>query len=178
MTTVFVAGPIDFQDLEAIVDYRLRIHTLLADRGFTPIDQYSDAFEQLATVDLERTNPIQAIDRNELRDEPYLKAIENAIENSSAENVFASPEDIPRHTPDAIVDSIVERDLELVERADIFLAYLPEPSCGTMAELLHATDHGIQTIVVSDPAPHFVRYYADEIHPTIDDAVASLAARE
>ncbi|OAQ52786.1 hypothetical protein HTG_10690 [Natrinema mahii] len=176
MTDVFVAGPIDFRDVDTIVDYRVRIYTLLDKHGFSPVDQYVDVFEQLATVNSDRTNPLQALDFEKLQSEPFLDAITAAIEDTSATAVLESPEIVPEHTPDSIVSSIVERDLELVEQADVFLAYLPEPSCGTMAELLHARRHGIPTVVVSEPAPHFVQYYADEIHPTIDDAVATLDA--
>ncbi len=174
MTDVFVAGPIDFKNFETILAYRTRIYSLLAEHGCTPIDQYSDAFEQLASADLGQANPLETIELDELPDEPYLDAISAAIAASSVEAVFGSPDIVPAHTPEAVVTEIVERDLELVEQADVFLAYLQEPSCGTMVELLHATDHDIPTIAISDPPPHFVRYYADRIYPTIDDAIAEL----
>lgn len=176
MTDVFVAGPIDFQDLQTVVDYRLRIRDLLRERGFTPVDQYSEALEQLEAVDFADDDPLAAIDIEQLPDEPYLEAVSAAVAETSVETVVESPSVVPRHTPDATVEALVERDLELVESADAFLAYLPDPSCGTMAELLHARENDLRTVVVSDPAPHFVRYYADEVHPTVEDAVESLAS--
>lgn len=175
MTDVFVAGPIDFQDLDAVVEYRLRIRDRLRERGFTPVDQYSEALEQLAAVDFDGDDPLAAVDVEALPDEPYLDAVSAAVAETSVETVVESPSVVPRHTPDSVVESLVERDLELVESADAFLAYLPDPSCGTMAELLHARRNGLRTVVVSDPAPHFVRYYADRTCATVDAAVESLA---
>ncbi|QIO21432.1 hypothetical protein [Haloarcula sp. JP-L23] len=174
MTEVFLAGPIDFQDVETIVDYRLTIRDRLREAGFEPVDQYSAALELVAETD----DVAEIGERlDELPDEPYLDAVSHAVAATSFEDVLADPSLVPEHTPPEVVADIVERDLSLVADSDAFLAYLPDPSCGTMAELLHAVRCDHPTVVVSETPPHFVQYYADATCPTVEEAIETLSER-
>lgn len=178
MTKVFIAGPIDFHAFNELADYRRRLSDRLQQRGFTPIDQYSAALSLLpddlgAIEDVD----LQAIVDEVLSDgkEPYIRAVEHAITQTSFEQVLASPELVPRYTPDDILRDIVGRDLELVSSAHAVLAYLPEPSCGSMVEIVHAIQQDIPVVVQSDQPSLFVRYFADSVHDDIDEALDAIA---
>lgn len=172
MSQVFIAGPVDLQDLEFIVSYRLEMQRVLSERGLTPVDQYSELLERLAGDD-DRDLEASLAEVADSSDRPYARAIRTAIERTSAEAVADAPELVPEVVPDDLVAEIVEFDLGLVESCDGFLAYLPTPSCGTTVELLHAADCGLPTAVVSEQPPLFVQHYADDVYDTVERAADS-----
>lgn len=175
MTKIFVGGPIDFQDLSEVAAYRLRISRALTSRGYQPIDQYTDAIEQFGDILTDQTGVERAMAQlDSLPNEPYVRAVKYAVEETSIEEVLASPALVPELIPDDLVAAIVERDLELVEDADGMLAYLPQPSCGTMVEMFHANDHDHPVVVVSEQPPMFVRYVADQTTDDLDNALDAL----
>lgn len=178
MTDVFVAGPVDFQAFEDLAAYRTRLADGLRERGLTPVDQYSDALallpEDPQALDHDDASAI-ASELLSIATEPYLRAFEHAVRETSVEAVLAEPELVPRHTPADVLEDIVERDLELVSTCDAVLAYLPEPSCGTTVEMLHATRRGIPVVVQSERPPLFVRYVADCVHSDLDEALDAVS---
>ncbi|PSP80497.1 hypothetical protein BRC81_02065 [Halobacteriales archaeon QS_1_68_20] len=177
MSRIFVAGPIDYRPLNEVVDYRLRLADLVREEGHSLVDQYSGALERVADIDF-GGGPV---DLDEIRDviaslpdEPYVEALRHAIDEHSLLAVVQSPGLVPEEMPPEIVEALVHRDLELVEEADAVLAYLPRPSCGTTAEIVHAHDLGLPIVVVSEEPPTFIRYYADEVLTDEADAIAAL----
>ncbi|EMA15976.1 hypothetical protein [Haloarcula amylolytica] len=178
MTRVFIAGPIDFRDLSELVEYRLSFKHQLEDADFTPVDQYSGALEKFSDVTEDGT-VLEDILNNlgSLPDEPYVHAVGHAIGETSIEEILSNPDRVPELAPGSVIADIVERDLELLQSCDALLAYFPSPSCGTTVELLHAVDHDIRALVVSDSPPMFVQHYADECYETLQPAVAELEQR-
>lgn len=175
MCDVFVAGPIDFHDLSDLVEYRLTYRAALSDAGFTPVDQYSGALDRVEGVvesDDEVADALRNLD--DLPDEPYVHAIGYAIAETSVEEILANPEKVPEIAPETVISDIVERDLELLGSCDAMVAYFPEPSCGTTVELLHAVDHDIPTLAVSESPPMFIQHYADECYDTFEAALDDL----
>jgi hypothetical protein len=172
MAQVFIAGPVDLQDLEFIVSYRLELQRALSNRGLTPVDQYSELLERLAGDD-DRDLKSGLVEIADSSDRPYARAIRTTIEQKSVEAVASSPELVLELVPDSLIAEIVEYDLGLVEESDAFLAYLPTPSCGTTVELLHAEDCGLPTAVVSEQPPLFVQHYADDVYNDVESAAAA-----
>lgn len=178
MTRVFVAGPIDFHDISELVEYRLSFRDELADAGFTPVDQYSGALDRIEGATDEGEAIADALKNlGELPDEPYVHAVGHAIAATSMEEVLSNPEKVPEIAPESVIGDIVERDLELLRTCDAMIAYFPTPSCGTTVELLHAVEHDIPALVVSESPSMFVQHYADECHDTFDGALDSLETR-
>ena len=175
MTRVFLAGPIDYQPITDVIEYRLGLGDQLESAGYELVDQYSGALEEVVSLDF--SNPdldeIRAVIAD-LPDEPYVDALNHAIDQHSLLAVIQSPGLIPTEMPDDTVERLVHRDLELVETADVFVAYLPEPSCGTTVELLAADDAGMPTVVISEEPPTFVKYYADSVVPDAEAAIDRL----
>ncbi len=52
------------------------------------------------------------------------------------------------------VEASIFQDLKIVENVDVVVAYVPEYSCGTMAEVVHAYHHGIPVLIIFDPKFH------------------------
>lgn len=175
MDDVFLAGPIDFQDLNKIIEYRVRFSDRLRSAGFEPVDQYADAFRLLSSDDYEFNANALMENIEDLPDEPYVRAVEHAVAATSLESVLNSPDLVPKHAPADVIAAVVERDLELVEGSDAFLAYLPQPSCGTTVELMHAVDNQIPTFIVSPSPPMFIQHFADQVVPDFDEAKSSLS---
>lgn len=177
MTNVFVAGPIDFQDLSDLIEYRLEMRDAVRAAGHEPVDQYSDALDRLAGT----TNPGNAIksllaSRDDLDSEPYLKAIDTAITERSIEALLDSPEIVPEIASQETIEEIVDRDLELLRSSDGMVAYFPGPSNGTTVELLHAVENDIPAHVVSESPSMFIQRYADDIHNTTTEAVSQVSS--
>lgn len=178
MTRVFLAGPIDFQDISDLITYRRPFRRVLEENGYRPVEQYSALFDRFAEIDTDNEDDVKAVlsDLESLPGEPYVEAIRHAIDVTSVVEVVESPELIPYYTPTDIISAIVTRDLELVRSCAAFLAYLPQPSCGTTVELMHARDHGLPTVVVSENPPLFIQQFADRIDEDIENAVDSLGS--
>lgn len=176
MTRAFLGGPIDYRPLSEVVEYRLRLSERLEAEGFELVDQYSGALGEVADVEFGPDTDLDAVRSviDDLPDEPYVEAIRHAIDEHSLLEVVQSPELVPQEMPEETVEALVARDLELVETADVMLAYLPRPSCGTMTELLHAHEQGLPVVVLTESPPTFVRYYADEVAADEDEAIATL----
>lgn len=175
MTKVFVAGPIDFHDLSDLVEYRLSFRDQLADAGFTPVDQYSGALDHIEGATDEGTAVADALQNlGDLPDEPYVHAVGHAIAATSMEEILSNPGRVPEIAPESVIADIVERDLELLRSCDAMVAYFPTPSCGTTVELLHAVEHDIPALVVSESPSMFIQHYADECHDTFEQALDSL----
>ena len=173
---VFVAGPIDFQDIDELIDYRLRVRDRLQDEGHVPVDQYSEILETVGEMrgDEEPDAAMIQTAMESIPNEPFLRAAQHAIAETSLEEVMESPDILPEHTPESVIDDLVERDLSLLDGSNALLAFLPEPSCGTMAELIHAHDNGIPTIVISERPPHYVQHYADRVEDDLEQALETL----
>lgn len=171
MSDVFLAGPIDFHEIGDLAAYRLRMKRAVEAAGHTPVDQYSEALDVVTDDDDEVDVTAVAADVGRLPSEPYLDAIGEAVAATSMETVLSDPSVVPDHTSEATVERMVERDLELLGRADAILAYLPAPSCGTTVEIVRAADDGLPVVVAADRAPHFVRYFADRVTATVEDGV-------
>lgn len=178
MTSVFVAGPIDFHDLSDLVEYRLRFRDALADAGFTPVDQYSGALDRIEGGSNE-SETLADVLRNvdDLPNEPYVDAISHAVAETSVEEVLSDPGKVPEIATDSIIEDIVERDLELLRSCDAMVAYFPTPSCGTTVELLHAVEHDVPALVVSESPSMFIQHYSDECYDTFDAALNHLVER-
>lgn len=177
MTRVFVAGPIDFQDVDDVIDYRLALRQRLQDRGLTPVDQYSELLDLFVDLDASDGEIGTSLAAATVPDEPFVDAVGHAIEATSMEAVLADPGIVPRHTPEDVIEEMVTRDLSLLEGCSGVLAYLPEPSCGTMVEILRARRESIPVVVVSERPSHYVQYYADEVVPSFEAGVERIEAR-
>jgi nucleoside 2-deoxyribosyltransferase len=179
MTDVFVAGPIDFAEIEDVVEYRLSLRDSLEAAGYTPVDQYSESLRIISEIDFDAEDVVDAVTErlDEFPDEPYLHAVQYAIAETSVQEVVAAPNVVPEYTPESIVSDIVERDLSLLRSCDGIVAYFPRPSCGTMAEMIHANECDVPSVAIGDPAPHYVQYYADDVVETVDEAVQTLEER-
>jgi len=177
MTRVFLGGPIDYRPLSEVVEYRLRLSDRLEQEGFELVDQYSGALQDVADIEFGPDTDLDKVRSviEEMPDEPYVDAVNHAIDQHSLIEVVQSPELVPQEMPEETVEALVRRDLELVETAEVMLAYLPQPSCGTMTELLHAQESGLPVVVITDSPPTFVRHYADEVVEDEDEAMAALA---
>lgn len=176
MADVFVAGPIDFEDLNTLIEYRLDIRNQLQHCGHNPVDQYSELLSVLSEMKIEDgIDPHIAMKKaSELPSEPYIEAIQYAIAATSLETVVESPEIVTHHTPDDVIADLVDRDLSLLTDSDAMLAYLPRPSCGTMTELIHANDVGIHSVLVSKQPPHYARHYAGEVHSSFEEGIKAI----
>ncbi|MFC7079328.1 hypothetical protein [Halorussus caseinilyticus] len=178
MCRVFVAGPIDFHDLSDLVEYRLTYRRALSDAGFTPVDQYSGALDKLEGAVGEDGGVEDVLENiGDLPDEPYVHAVGYAIGETSIAEVMENPERVPEIAPESVISDIVERDLELLRSCDAMVAYFPTPSCGTTVELLHAVEHDVPALAVSESPPMFIQHYADECYDTFDAALDDLTER-
>lgn len=178
MTDVFVAGPIDFHDLSDLVEYRLSFRDALADAGFTPVDQYSGALDRIEGATDESEAVAEALaNLDDLPDEPYVRAVGHAIAATSLEEVLENPDVVPEAAPESVIADVVERDLELLRSCDAMVAYFPTPSCGTTVELLHAVEHDVPALVVSESPSMFIQHYANECHDDFEGALESLRTR-
>jgi len=176
MTRIFVAGPIDFQRPADVVDYRLDIGERLRESGFTPVDQYTELLQLLADIEFERQAVTELLSEGDLPDEPFLDAIYNAVAATSVERVLDDPGIVPDHTPEDVVRDIVNRDFDILGRSEALLAYLPRPSCGTMAEIIRANELD-PPVVVAERPPHYVQYYADAVVDSIEEGVQQVDTR-
>lgn len=176
MADVFIAGPVDFCDLDTLIEYRLDIRNQLRQCGHNPVDQYSELLSILLDLGMDDEIDTQIVMEKvtELPSEPYLEAIQHAIAATSLETVIESPEIVAHHTPDEVIADLVDRDLSLLADSDAVLAYLPRPSCGTMTELVHADDVGIHSVLVSEQPPHYARHYANEVCDSFADGVEAI----
>jgi len=177
MSRIFVAGPIDFQDVEDVIEYRIELRRRLERRGLTPVDQYSELLELVGALDLEDGGVAGLFEGATVPDEPFVDAAMHAIEATSLEAVLDEPSIVPRHTPEDVIEELVTRDLSLLEGCAGVLAYLPEPSCGTMVEILHATRESIPVVVVSEQPSHYVQHYADDVVPSLEAGVDRIESR-
>lgn len=176
MADVFVAGPVDFCDLDTLIEYRLDIRNRLQQCGHNPVDQYSELLLFLSDSGMNNEIDTQVITEKftKLPSEPYLEAIQHAIAATSLETVIESPEIVTHHTPDEVIADLVDRDLSLLASSDAVLAYLPQPSCGTMTELIHANDVGVYSVLVSKQPPHYARHYANEVCDSFSEGIESI----
>ncbi|MGQ3722928.1 hypothetical protein [Natrialba aegyptia] len=174
MNDVFLAGPIDFQDISDLADYRLRMKRAVENAGFSAIDQYSEALDII--TDSDGVINIEEVAKNihRLPDEPYLEAVHEASMATSMNQVLADPSIIPEYTSENVIDSIVERDLELLSESDLLLAYLPQPSCGTAIEIFWAHKYNIPSVVISTSPPHFVQYFTNHICRGLNESIRIL----
>lgn len=173
---VFVAGPVDFHDVDDLIEYRLRATELLEEAGCEPVDQYSDALELVRTLDSPDVAELVS-NLDSLPDEPYVELVQHAMAETSIPAVIDDPALVPEHATPDLVAAVVERDFELAESTDGVLAYLPTPSCGTMAEIIRAKRAGIPVVVVSDQPPLFVQYYADAVRPDFESGIETLTTK-
>lgn len=176
MADVFIAGPVDFCDLDSLIEYRLDIRNRLQQWDHNPVNQYSELLATLPELEMDdEIDPLVVMEKSpELPSEPYLEAIRHAIAATSLETVIESPEIVARHTPDEVVADLVDRDLSLLAGSDAVLAYLPRPSCGTMTELVHADDVGVPSVLVSERPPHYARHYATEVYDSLTDGIEAI----
>lgn len=170
---VFIAGPIDFHDLDDLVEYRLQATELVEEAGHEPVDQYSGALELVRKLDSPDVAEL-AQNLDSLPDEPYVELVQHAMAETSIPAVIEDPDLVPEHATADLVEAVVKRDFELVETTDGVLAYLPTPSCGTMAEIVHAKQAGLPVVVVSEQPPLFVQYFADAVRPDFESGIETL----
>ena len=66
---------------------------------------------------------------------------------------------------------IVQKDLELIRKSDLLVAWLPFPSVGTSMEILYAKSNGIPVyIITSELKSHpWIRFYANKIFETYEE---------
>lgn len=169
MSRIFTAGPIDFEGIDSLIEYRTRMHSSLRERGHEPVDQYTEFLETIQENDITNAMDLSStsLDLKEISDEPFIEVIGHALAATSFQDILESPESVPSHTPDRLLDDLVERDLELLRSCDGLLAYLPRPSCGTMVEILRASEEGLPVVLVSESPPHYPRRFADVVEPTL-----------
>lgn len=73
-----------------------------------------------------------------------------------------------------IPETIVKKDKRDIMSADTILAKCEIPSFGTSMEIMFAWSLRKQIIVVTNSFSPWIRYHADEIYPTLEEAINSL----
>lgn len=79
-----------------------------------------------------------------------------------------------RETIAGIPKQIVEGDKKSIMYCDTLLAKCDHPSYGTAMEIYFAWSLRKQVIVVTNSYSPWVRYHADHIFPTLDEAIANI----
>jgi len=73
-----------------------------------------------------------------------------------------------------IPETIVQKDKRDIMTCDTILAKCEVPSFGTAMEIMFAWSLRKQIIVVTNSFSPWIRYHADEIYPTLEEAIKSL----
>lgn len=173
MSRIFTAGPIDFEGIDSLIEYRSGMHESLRRAGHEPVDQYTEFLRTVSNEGVTTTEELAATDLApaDLPDEPFAEIVGHAVAATSLRAVLESPELIPKHAPEALLDDLVDRDMELLRSCDGLVAYLPRPSCGTMVEIVRAYERDLPIVVVSESPPHYPQRFADEVEPTLDAGI-------
>lgn len=171
MSRVFTAGPIDFEGVDSLISYRYELHESLRNLGHTPVDQYTELLQNVAPTGTSETSLPGDVDVSALPDEPFAAIVQRAIDETSLETVLETPEVVPRHASDEQIEALVDRDMELLRSCAGLVAYLPRPSCGTMVEIVRASDDGLPVVVISESPPHYVQHFADGVEATIEAGI-------
>ena len=85
-----------------------------------------------------------------------------------------------RNVEDMHVNEIVTLDKADIRKCEWLLAYHTRPSVGTAMEVLFAWERDIRTVVVnasSFPCSPWLKYHANEVHPTLLAACNSVIAQ-
>ena len=79
-----------------------------------------------------------------------------------------------RETIAGIPEQIVKRDKTDIMTCDTLLAKCDHPSYGTAMEIMFAWSLHKQIIVLTNSYSPWIRYHADHIFPTVDEAINNL----
>lgn len=79
-----------------------------------------------------------------------------------------------RETIAGIPEQIVKRDKTDVMTCDTILAKCDHPSYGTAMEIMFAWSLHKQIIIVTNSYSPWIRYHADHIFPTVDEAIQNM----
>lgn len=175
---VFLAGPVDTQDLDFIHSYRTRYGRLLAEVGFEVVDPYAQTIEKIVGLELRSPRDLflkvkDLAEEIKRLDDPYLNAVVRFLLNTKNPDLSVFPDEVN----EADLTSIVERDLNLMSTADMVVAYLPKPSFGTAVEVIKARELGKKVFIFNEgemPIPIFARYYATSVFKNSVDMLKSL----
>jgi len=68
---------------------------------------------------------------------------------------------------------VVEKDKMLIEESDILVAYVQEPSFGTVMEIIYAFEKGVPVYLINPNKKHmmnfWIRYHSTKFFETISD---------
>lgn len=79
-----------------------------------------------------------------------------------------------RETIAGIPEQIVKRDKTDIMTCDTILAKCDHPSYGTAMEIMFAWSLHKQIIIVTNSYSPWIRYHADHIFPTVDEAIQNM----
>jgi nucleoside 2-deoxyribosyltransferase len=176
---IFLAGPIDTQEIDFVHDYRIKYVEKLEKAGFEVIEPYTQTLKKLKGLGMSPQDIVANIKNvgKELQGlkDPYLQAILRFLSHADIKDLRNFPDSVTKKEAEAIVN----RDLELLRGVDVVVAYLPKPSFGTAIEITKAKDLGKKIFVFNEnegPIPIFARHYADGAFKSFDELLSTLAS--
>ena len=83
-----------------------------------------------------------------------------------------------RELESGIAKDIVENDKLDIQASDVLLVFYDKPSVGTSMEVFYAHSLGKMVLVIDKsgkPLSPWMLYHSTSVHPSLDDAIASIA---